>query len=267
MSFIQFIKIILKRFLPPPTKSFMREINDLKQQLTLLSEGNERLVAELAQIQKENKKLQNMITHTNKEQGVLFSKIVDLQKDNAKLANDSSRMIELIAGVKAGIGVLNEEHKRQQAETVRLLGESKSKLEAVSKSADKIYAAIPNKPLLWHNEFERGVVKASYGKVKELPDFQEKYLRLISGLDVESVRILTRILIRQGLYLNSDQKEIDLFTREEQEEMRLLKEYFYKEIFKISDNMYAYRHYLLPVNHFESSVFYYRHGIDELKNA
>lgn len=59
--------------------------------------------------------------------------------------------------------------------------------------------------------------------------------------------------------------ELDFFTREEQEKIRLLDENFTREIFKVSDTLYVYRNYLLPINHFESSVFYYRHGIDELK--
>lgn len=40
---------------------------------------------------------------------------------------------------------------------------------------------------------------------------------------------------------------------------------FYNRIEKINDNLYRYKDYLLPVNHFESSVFYHRHSIDKLK--
>ena len=30
--------------------------------------------------------------------------------------------------------------------------------------------------------------------------------------------------------------------------------------------MYCYKHYFLPIRHFEPSVFYYRHGIDCIEN-
>ena len=40
---------------------------------------------------------------------------------------------------------------------------------------------------------------------------------------------------------------------------------FCDRIEKINDNLYRYKDYLLPVNHFESSVFYHRHSIDKLK--
>ena len=61
------------------------------------------------------------------------------------------------------------------------------------------------------------------------------------------------------------QTELDLFTREEQEELRLLNENFNQEIFKVSEDLFVYRNYLLPINHFEASVFYYRHGLDEVQ--
>ena len=100
-----------------------------------------------------------------------------------------------------------------------------------------------------------------------MPNFAEKFQRLISGMDDASIQIIVRILARQKKYLNTESNTLDLFTREEQENLRLLKENFTDDILKISEDIYAYRHYFLPINHFEASVFYYSHGIDSLKTG
>ena len=212
MSIIQRIKNMLKRILPPPTKTFMREINDLRKHLFTV-EG------ELSRVREENKK----------------------------------QLVELTS--------IREENKKQLAELTDIREENKKQTTEIS----RLYNAIPNKPICWHNEFERGVVRANWGKVTEEPGFKEKYLRLISGLDPQSIVIINRIISRQQKYLNSDKKEMELFTREEQEELRFLNEHFNQEIFKVADDLYAYRNYLLPINHFESSVFYFRHGLDDVK--
>lgn len=123
------------------------------------------------------------------------------------------------------------------------------------------------KKVLWNNEFERRVVAENWGDVAETDDFSEKYLKLIAGMDADSVTTVTRILSRQKRYLQEAPKQQDLFTRAEQEELRLLQENFYNDIFRVSDQLYAYKNYLLPKNVFEASVFYYRHGIDTLKTV
>ena len=139
--------------------------------------------------------------------------------------------------------------------------------ETFQKAVLHIEDAIPNKTVYWTNKFERDVVRENWGDVTKRPDFEEKFLNLVSGMDSKSICAVTRILARQRKYLNSDQDKIDLFTREEQEQLRLLKEHFENEIFKVSDDLYTYKNYFLPVNRFESSVFYFRHGIDELETA
>ena len=177
------------------------------------------------------------------------------QRDKlSKLHEENRKLLDELRGVR-------EDSKKQ-------IGELSELHEANAKQAGelaRIYSAIPGKPVLWHNEFERGVVRANWGKVTDAPDFKEKYLRLISGLDRKSVIAINRIIARQKKYLNTDKKELDLFTRDEQEALRLLNENFNQEIFKVSDDLFVYRNYLLPVNHFEASVFYYRHGLDEVQ--
>ncbi len=251
MSIIQAIKNFLKRFLPPPARTFQREVNDLKSHLISLERDNKALKSELSLVRKENEKqLENLREESRKHLEYLKKQLEYL----AGVREDNKKQLEYLAGVR--------EDNKKQLEYLAGVREENGKLLA---GQARVYNAIPGKTVCWHNEFERGVVRANWGKVTEDPDFKEKYLHLISGLDPESVVIINRIISRQQKYLNSDKKELDLFTREEQEELRLLHEHFNQEIFKVSDDLFAYRNYLLPINHFESSVFYFRHGLEEVK--
>lgn len=120
--------------------------------------------------------------------------------------------------------------------------------------------------IYWSNSIEKKIIKENWGNVSETNDFAEKYLKLIKGLDWESIETITRILNRQKIYLNSELKKIDLFTSKEKEELKVLKENFSDLIISLSNDLYMYKNYLLPCNHFEGSVFFYKHGIHKVKN-
>ncbi|WP_034445830.1 FkbM family methyltransferase [Butyrivibrio sp. AE2032] len=98
----------------------------------------------------------------------------------------------------------------------------------------------------------------------ENSELEKKYLSLIRGLDGESISIVNRILLRQSQYLSSDLERIDLFTINEQDELRRIDDLFSKEIVRITDELYAYRQYRLPINHFEPVVFYHKYCLNEL---
>lgn len=118
----------------------------------------------------------------------------------------------------------------------------------------------------WSNMLERQIVKENWGIVSELPDFREKYKKLINGLDIQSVETVVRILNRQRKFLTNNSNVLDIYTSKEQEELRKLNENLYDLIIKISSDLYAYKQYFLPCNHFEASVFYYKHGIEKVSN-
>lgn len=176
------------------------------------------------------------------------------QDMGAKQQSDSQNMHILRQEISAAAQAVNSTMEQN-------LKTSESGVVAAVKRVERL---IPKKQVFWNNDFERGVVEANWGDVSLDPDFAEKYIRLINGLDVKSIETITRILARQRIYLNSKNKEFNFFTQAEQDEMRLLNENFTAEIIKLSNNLYAYRNYLLPVDHFESSVFYYKHGLSEL---
>lgn len=121
-----------------------------------------------------------------------------------------------------------------------------------------------DKTIYWTNNYERRIVKENWGNVTESIDFKEKFLNLIRGLDAESIDTVIRILNRQRIYLSSNSNKLDIYTQDEQKQMRELQENFRKCILKVSEDLYAYKNYLLPSNEFSESVFYYKHGIKEL---
>ena len=49
---------------------------------------------------------------------------------------------------------------------------------------------------------------------------------------------------------------------EEQKQILEMDRELKQQIFRVADDMYCYKHYFLPIRHFEASVFIYKHGID-----
>lgn len=128
----------------------------------------------------------------------------------------------------------------------------------------------PVEPVYWHNSAERKMIGLNWGDVSAQPDFDQKFLHLVSGMDADSTAAVIRILTRQKKYLNTNEKSLDLFSRAEQAQLSEMRKSFQNEVLKLNDHLFAYRNYLLPVNHFNhlsANVFYYKHGISQLKTA
>ncbi len=219
-------KNLLKKVLPMPANSLNREFSSLREGLSKVSNQGNLLTQSIQQLDK----------HQADTKNLLSQRIDKLQKRVEQL---------------------------DQIISNHLVEEKRFK-ESLTKKIARIEGRTT--PLvLWSRECERNVVKENWGDVTAQEDFAEKFIKLTKGLDSKSVQAIIRILLRQKAFLNSDEKSLNLFTRAEQEEIRLLRENFNSEILKLSDNIFAYRNYLLPINHFESSVFYFKHGIDEVE--
>jgi len=112
MIIIQHIKNFLKRILPPPTNSFMREINILKKELSKLleeqkkaqkedgklleelgkiREENERQFSELKRIHEENKKQLDELSKLREENGKLLRELEKSNVENIKHLDELSR--------------------------------------------------------------------------------------------------------------------------------------------------------------------------------
>lgn len=111
------------------------------------------------------------------------------------------------------------------------------------------------------NDFSRNF--ASYFATQ---NFDEKFLRLIDGLDSESIRLVCRIIGRlQIQYKNGVEYTIEL-TDQEEERLRFLRTSFRQEKIQISPNIWFYDGVLLPEDHFEICVFVDHHGIQKFNN-
>ncbi len=117
------------------------------------------------------------------------------------------------------------------------------------------------------HKFEKSFITNAFGELKKDEDFKKRFLRLIKGLDRESIDVLVTMFNRlEKVYWAPEDVHLDIYTREEKLKLRELKEKFTDKIMQISGGLYYYSGYYLPVNGFEDSVFYYRHGIGELKD-
>lgn len=97
-------------------------------------------------------------------------------------------------------------------------------------------------------------------------DLSEKYKNLIKGLDEKSIECVSSLLAKVKRIAASESKTFDIFTDEEIKQITKLRKEYYPNIIQLAENCYAYKQYLLPIKHFEASVFYYKHNIDDLKD-
>ncbi len=118
----------------------------------------------------------------------------------------------------------------------------------------------------YQSPFEKGFL-APFFDYMDHPDFEEKYLALIRGMDPSSIREINKILSRVNMIkAKPSQVRYNFFSVREQKERTKLITDFRTRIVRISDNLYAYDKYLLPINHFEVCVFLYKHGIELVRD-
>lgn len=123
-----------------------------------------------------------------------------------------------------------------------------------------------NNKVLWNQAVERVTLKENWEEDLRASSFIDKYRRLISGLDSESVETIAHILNRVDKCLTDCSEQIDLFTRKECEQLIYLQENFRDLIIKQSSDLYIFRNYYLPYCYFLPGVFVYKHGIEKVTN-
>ncbi len=97
-------------------------------------------------------------------------------------------------------------------------------------------------------------------------DFENDYKALIKNLDPESVKTVDFVL---DFYRCKDKKSINSLLKKMKSFKKIHKNFyrmFESKILKLDENLYVYDKYKLPINHFESSVFYHKHSINKLKS-
>lgn len=249
------IKNGLKKILPPPVNSFMREVN----RIVALEEKNQAMMRELMQTVKQQEK------KIEKQNVILEQQERQIAKQNETLLRVQS---EILCGQKMQLKeqeikftILEEVLKQlQQNLTKKVEASEVELLTHVRKMDEKLEA-----PIIYNNNWERRAIE-SFRDITKREDFLSKYRKLVNGLDEESVLTIIQLLKRQIMVINEKDKKQSIYTKEEQEKIRLLKEDFDSYKLQLAENVFAYKQYLLPINHFEASVFYYKHGLDYIQD-
>lgn len=258
------------------TKKILTIIDDYKTVLC------KHIDAELLQLEtKDNIQKEKLHQEYSKQLQKLYTEIISCEQNVSELfckqlatyKGDSSKAHLAIQDMLCKF--LNEiqEQKQQQHKYQSLIKEVEQEIQNLNSSIDKeikdktnaIVTAVEREQFLYKNLFEiKTRTKRGFCDISDAPNFEERFRKLISGLPEESVGILVSMLARLKLAKHMDTK-MDLYTPEEKAALKLLDAYN-RSIFKISENLYCYKNYLLPIRHFEASVFFYRHGLEVLKH-
>ena len=117
---------------------------------------------------------------------------------------------------------------------------------------------------LYFHPGEREALAKLFSDAMSREDSAQRFNALISGLDNESRNTVSDIIHRMGMIADGNKSLQDVYTQREQEEFVRMNDEFSSKIVKLNDNLYYYNGYYLPVNQFDSSVFFSRYGIDKL---
>ena len=117
---------------------------------------------------------------------------------------------------------------------------------------------------LYFHPGEREALAKLFSDAMNREDSAQRFSALISGLDNESRNTVSDIIHRMGMIADGNKSLQDVYTQREQDEFVRMNDEFSSKIVKLNDNLYYYNGYYLPVNQFDSSVFFTRYGIDKL---
>ncbi|MBQ3312053.1 FkbM family methyltransferase [bacterium] len=96
-------------------------------------------------------------------------------------------------------------------------------------------------------------------------NYPELYKSLTKNLSSKSIKCVDNIISKIKLVSENNIIVHDiLFSKQEQKQIKKVLLDLFFNIKKINDNCYRYKKYKLPINHFEGSVFYYKHNVDSL---
>lgn len=240
-------------YLPMSKRRLLKELKEVKSQNDQQRESMRALTGML-KVQAKKLDAQDKRLAEQKKAIAAQRELLDSYK---RLLNTQGELLEQLRDTQA----------RNRREVEQTLGDRVAKAEANLRGILEQVRKKQLEDILWSNEFERAMVLANWGDVTTDDSFAERFTALTSGMDAASVAEVIKIVSRLHKYLSTDAHVLDLFTSEEKDKIRKLHEDFACNIIELADDLYAYNGYYLPVGHFESSVFYYKHGIEKLKQV
>ena len=116
---------------------------------------------------------------------------------------------------------------------------------------------IRNKNYQVPKDFEKEFIKKNYNNIRSI-DLLNKYKKLIKNLSPNDVSKINKIL--QAIILLIDNGDID--------KNQYIDEVLpYKQSIKFNEECYlGYEKYFLPIDNFDNSIFYYKHGLNAIEN-
>ena len=119
--------------------------------------------------------------------------------------------------------------------------------------------------ILYRSAHEKSGLE-SFRVFRERNDFQQCLIDLLKNLDEKSRATVIQVLKRQERVLDAEKLPLDIFSLEEQRRIKYIDEKVRKGVLKVSDNCFCLEDFMLPINKFELSIVYDRHGINMLGN-
>ena len=141
-----------------------------------------------------------------------------------------------------------------------------NKLDSTDKVNYYYFKTLSENLHLYNYDVERKVLE-NFNKYYDTTFNIDIYNNLIQNLPEEDVHLIDTLIYRQQHIKNTYGQELNIFSDSEKQEQKRLAEDFTKRIIKISDDVYKWDKYLLPINWFEACVFYYKHCVDYLSNT
>lgn len=194
-----------------------------------------------------------------------FATVSKIGEYSSKLSEISDTSANLSTGVNALVDKVDTGF-----ESVSKSGEYSSSVTAVENTVNTICREMnlfKRQSYLRHLYFhpgEREALAKLFSDAMNREDSAERFSSLISGLDTDSRNTVVDIIHRMAIIADGNKSMQDVYTQREQDEFVRMNDEFSSKIIKLNDNLYYYNGYYLPVNQFDSSVFFTRYGIDKL---
>lgn len=209
-------------------------------------------IDDVSALVEDNKQKLEAIFRKIENQDYLFEKLKEQSRLLAMLNRECLVMAETLKSQQENFNLAVKQSSYIDAEMV-----------AIQAKLDEIASGVSVKSYYCQN-WEKGAIEA-FRDVLFSPDLQSKFESLTRGMDRRSVQTLATIIKRQRIVLDSE-GSIDLFTPYEQDVLFEVRRRLKDDVVELDENLFCFDGYLLPIEHFEASVFIYKHGLDEVAN-
>jgi len=118
----------------------------------------------------------------------------------------------------------------------------------------------------YQSDFEKTFLNPFFEYIDK-DNFRSKYLELVHGLQEKDIFEINKILYRiKYIKQHSSLSKFNFYSQQEQLKKIEIIDDLRSKIVEIDKKLYCYGKWKLPINHFETCVFLYKHGLDTVKN-